>query len=370
VTAQSPSKPARLTIAQLKALQATSNDPAGDSLVGPSEELRGIVDALVADTSVAGPMLLFFASNTALRQGQVEQAAFLFYAAQIRAAFDFDRYNVSSKPDGSNAATYLGFLKQTIGMSVNPAIMREPAQFAAVMTRLEQWEVVPAADAYYPEYERTPRIKLPRARWAARGRDIKEDFLTKFGRRTVRLLADPEYLEALRFIQDLNHGKVELSDANRTRMNASLATMAAAEARVFPEEAAAAGTIPDADAADAMPADPPQAPPVQPPTTAAAPPPAPVVAQAEDLPVRVGAEVPEPKRLTHVEPVFPAGSRGGVIVELQINPQGRVVEVHVLRGAPAEVDAVERAVRQWTYEPTRVNGRPVSVLLPVSLSPR
>lgn len=67
-------------------------------------------------------------SETAFTLNRVEDAAFLFSAAQLRAAFDFDRHDVARQPDGGNAATYLGFLRETIGMSVNPAIMREPAR--------------------------------------------------------------------------------------------------------------------------------------------------------------------------------------------------------------------------------------------------
>jgi hypothetical protein len=88
------------------------------------------------------------------------------------------------------------------------------------------------------------------------------------------------------------------------------------------------------------------------------------------MPLRVGGAVPEPKKLKHVEPVFPPGSREGVIAELTIDREGRVVDVRILRGGPGVVEPVDDAVRQWIYEPVRVNGRAVSVLLPVSLSPR
>jgi hypothetical protein len=363
-TTQPPAAP--LTVARLKALKSTSNDPAGDSFIGQPQELRALVDAFVADNSLVSPMLLFMASNTALRQGQIEQAGFLLYAAQVRRAFDFDRYNVSARPDGNNAATYLGFLNQTTGMIVNPAIMREPARFGAVIARLESWEVVPSPDAYYPEFEDEAKgFKLPREQWAAKGREIKEDFLTKFGRRTAKLLADPDYAEGMRLMQDVNAGKVEMNAKTRGQMKAGLDKMAAVEARLFPGERRQTPTMSDLDLDDAPVPNTPA-----PPAAAAPPPLPPPLSQREldDMPVRVGGNIPAPKKIKHVDPEFPAGSRGGVIAELLIDKQGKVADVRVLRGEVNLVEPFERAVRQWVYEPVLLNGRPVSALMPVSLS--
>jgi hypothetical protein len=337
----------RLTTARLKALKSTSNDPAGDSFIGQPEELRALVDAFVADTSLASPMLLFMASNTALRQGQIEQAGFLFYAAEIREVFDLDRYDISSVPDGNNAITYLMFLKGTTGMGVNPAIMREPSQFAAVIARLETWEVVPSPDAYYPDFAEAKGFKLPRQRWAARAREIKEDFLTKFGRRVAKLLADPEYAKALRFVVDARFGTTEPDDKTMAQIEASFQTMNAIEARLLP------GERPDWPTGRALEPDAPVAPPAP---------------DLEQEPVRVGGDIPEPKKVRHVDPKFPSGSRGTVLFDLTINRQGKVVDVHLLRGDATLVKPAEEAVRQWRYVPVLVDGRPVPVLLTVSVS--
>ena len=113
----------RLTVARLKALPATSNDPRGDAFTGTPQALGALLDAMAADSSLVGPMQLLLASNTALRLGRVEDAGFFLYAAQVRAAIGFERYDAPRRADGNNAATYLGFLNQTIGEQVNPAIM-------------------------------------------------------------------------------------------------------------------------------------------------------------------------------------------------------------------------------------------------------
>jgi periplasmic protein TonB len=90
----------------------------------------------------------------------------------------------------------------------------------------------------------------------------------------------------------------------------------------------------------------------------------------DDAPRRVGAGVPEPKKLRHVEPTFPAGARGSVILEATIGRRGTVEAVSVLRADPRLAEPAEQAVRQWIFAPVLVNGIPVSVILTVSLSAR
>ena len=56
--------------------------------------------------------------------------------------------------------------------------------------------------------------------------------------------------------------------------------------------------------------------------------------------------------------------QGIVILEVTVDRRGGVSNVSVLRAAGEGFDeAAVEAVRQWRYEPTMVNGRPVSVIL-------
>ena len=341
-------QPAPLTVERLRALTASTNDPAGDAFTGTPAALNSVLDALAADSSLVGPMQLFMASNTALRLGRVEDAGFFFYAAQVRAAFDFERFDVSPRADGNNAATYLGFLRHTIGEQVNPAIMREPARFAAVVTRLERWDVVPSPDAYYPEFEKAA-VKLPRARWAASAAALKEKFLTTFARRTLTLLNDREYFEALLAVQSVTLGATaEPPLTSRDRLTKGLERMAAAEARLFPGERR-------------------QTPDARLPEVTAAPAPAPRPAPGDDTPRRVGKAIPEPRVVHRVEPVFPSDRRGSVILEVTIARDGSVEAVSTLRADTGFEAPAVAAVRQWRFEPTVVDGRAVRVIHVVSL---
>ena len=346
--AAASAQPPRLTVERLRALSSSANDPAGDAFTGTPAALNAVLDAMAADNSLVGPMQLFLASSTALRLARVEDAGFFFYAAQVRAAFDFERFDVASRADGDNAATYLGFLRHTIGEQVNPAIMREPAKFATVVTRLERWEVVPSPSAYYPEFDKAA-IKLPRARWAASAAALKEKFLTTFARRTLILLNDREYFEALLAVQSVTLSTAtEPAPGAADRLTKGLERMAAAEARLFPGERR---QTPDARLPEVT------ATPAQPPAAAA----------ADDTPRRVGGAIPEPTGAHRVDPVFPAGVRGSVILEITIGRDGRVEEVRTLRADDGFEAPAVAAIRQWRYEPTIVDGRPIRVIHTVAL---
>jgi TonB family protein len=86
-----------------------------------------------------------------------------------------------------------------------------------------------------------------------------------------------------------------------------------------------------------------------------------------------GRDVPAPKRTRFVSPVFPleaqaAGQRGIVILELVIDAAGKVSTADVLRSVPPFDDAALTAARQWEYEITKVDGKPVPVRLTVPIT--
>ena len=86
-----------------------------------------------------------------------------------------------------------------------------------------------------------------------------------------------------------------------------------------------------------------------------------------------GRDVPAPKRTRFVSPVFPleaqaAGQRGIVIIELVIDDTGKVATADVLRSVPPFDEAALTAARQWEYEVTKVDGKPVPVRLTVPIT--
>ncbi len=74
-----------------------------------------------------------------------------------------------------------------------------------------------------------------------------------------------------------------------------------------------------------------------------------------------------------VEPVYPdlaarARVEGTIILEAIIDEQGGVQSLKVLRSVPLLDKAAIAAVEQWRYSPVMLNGKPVRVILTVTLS--
>ena len=89
--------------------------------------------------------------------------------------------------------------------------------------------------------------------------------------------------------------------------------------------------------------------------------------------VRVGGAIKMPRQLVRVEAEYPEeasrqGVSGIVIVEALIGRKGEVVAVHLLRGVQGLDQAALDAVRQWVYEPTSVGGKPVPVMVTLTVN--
>jgi protein TonB len=100
---------------------------------------------------------------------------------------------------------------------------------------------------------------------------------------------------------------------------------------------------------------------------AAAPPPAAAV------PMRIGEGVDRPRKIKDVRPIYPIPARlaqvvGNVLIEATIGPDGKVQHTRVIRSIEALDQAALDAVRQWEYEPARVNGVPVAVIMVIIVS--
>lgn len=89
--------------------------------------------------------------------------------------------------------------------------------------------------------------------------------------------------------------------------------------------------------------------------------------------LRVGGDVHAPRKVKNVSPVYPADARasgiqGLVILETVIDTEGNVVDPKILRSVPQLDQAALDAVSQWKYEPTLLNGLPISVIMTVTVN--
>ena len=90
-------------------------------------------------------------------------------------------------------------------------------------------------------------------------------------------------------------------------------------------------------------------------------------------PFRIGDGIRPPARVVDVAPVYPPEARearvqGVVMLEVTLSRTGEVSDVEMVRSTPLLDEAAVAAVRQWRYEPTLVDGEPVSVLMTVTMN--
>jgi TonB family protein len=74
-----------------------------------------------------------------------------------------------------------------------------------------------------------------------------------------------------------------------------------------------------------------------------------------------------PAVVSATETVYPIRSvaSGTVVLEAALDNTGAITGVRVVRGIPSLTQEAERALRQWKFQPARLNGRSVSSKIPV-----
>lgn len=89
--------------------------------------------------------------------------------------------------------------------------------------------------------------------------------------------------------------------------------------------------------------------------------------------IRVGGNVQDMRIISKAPPVYPplakvAAVEGAVTLSVIIGKDGAVQNITALSGHPLLVSSAMEAVRQWTYQPTLLNGEPVEVLTQVDVN--
>ena len=90
-------------------------------------------------------------------------------------------------------------------------------------------------------------------------------------------------------------------------------------------------------------------------------------------PLRVGGHLRQPKVIVIVLPKYPALAReahiqGQVQIDAVLDEQGNVIEMKVISGPPLLYQAAIDALKQWKYEPTYLNDRPIAVKMIVTIN--
>jgi len=89
------------------------------------------------------------------------------------------------------------------------------------------------------------------------------------------------------------------------------------------------------------------------------------------LAIHLGSKVTESRMIKRVEPQYPALGRcvrvqGNVVVEVEIDRDGRVACTRAIAGPPLLRRTCEQAARQSLFKPTVLSGEPVRVIGTIS----
>jgi protein TonB len=104
----------------------------------------------------------------------------------------------------------------------------------------------------------------------------------------------------------------------------------------------------------------------------APPPPPPPAARHTNEILRVGGDVKAPQVIYAPPPIYPALARtsrteGVVVLSAVIDQNGNVVQVHAISGPALLLHAAMMAVSHWRYQPTILDGEPVSIRMHVTV---
>jgi periplasmic protein TonB len=89
-------------------------------------------------------------------------------------------------------------------------------------------------------------------------------------------------------------------------------------------------------------------------------------------PVVIGGQVAAPRLVYRAMPIYPlnakeAGVAGDVVIKTTIDQKGGVVDVHVVSGPLMLRQAAVDALRRWKFEPSKLDGQPISVQMLVTI---
>ena len=191
-------------------LAAVELEQAAGGLNGKNkEEVVAAVAYIAKHADEVPPIVMFLASARAMALGDIETSGFLFYAAQIRAKFDLQRFPPVGE-GGNSPGVAIGAIKYQVGAVVNPRVFRAPEIYSKILDRLDTLDAK-TGDTYDPGWEYKPS-----AQYEEKGhtwekellKTIKSDYLMS-ARGLSRLLNTPEYFTAFKIVQDFNFGSAD-----------------------------------------------------------------------------------------------------------------------------------------------------------------
>lgn len=77
-----------------------------------------------------------------------------------------------------------------------------------------------------------------------------------------------------------------------------------------------------------------------------------------------------PTVISTVDAVYPVQSvaSGTVVLEVSLDDNGKITDVHVVRGIASLTEPAVHSVRQWKFQPAKLDGKPVPAKIAVAFS--
>ncbi len=137
--------------------------------------VNGALKEIADKPELAPPRALFYASAALAKQQRMEDAALYYYAAQLRARFDSQRF-----PDTSADSPHqsLGRLALQLGQDISAWTMKDATRLSTVMNAVREWDQR-TAYAYDPGY--TPVKPAAYDRWAKILEENREKYFMQTG---------------------------------------------------------------------------------------------------------------------------------------------------------------------------------------------
>lgn len=153
---------------------------------GTPAQQKQALDSVLAHTGDSETTSLLLAANTALKLKRLEDAGFLYNAAQIRRTADLARF--PPLPEERDWLQRMDALRIETGNHINTSLLDEPASYVRVVKRLSRWSCE-TGKGYLPS-------------WRSQRQNTDSD-CRPVGKERVRamqdvatLMAIPEYAEA------------------------------------------------------------------------------------------------------------------------------------------------------------------------------
>lgn len=95
-----------------------------------------------------------------------------------------------------------------------------------------------------------------------------------------------------------------------------------------------------------------------------------LVTTGQQTPKQAAPIFEPPSVLNAVEATYPLQSiaSGTVVLEVSLDETGKITDIHVVRGIASLTEAARRSMQQWTFQPAKLNRRPVPSKFAVAFS--